>query len=146
MGNPRILPCDAAAIRAAVSVPACAARRSWVLAAAVLGSTLAYIDESVVNVALPRLESDLRATLSAMQWVINAYTLCMSALLLIGGAAADQFGRRRVFLIGIAVRCGLTDLRRGARRADARRGTHAPGGRCGTARALLARADRCRVR
>ena len=103
MGNPRILPCDAAAIRAAASVPACAARRSWVLAAAVLGSTLAYIDESVVNVALPRLESDLQATLSAMQWVINAYTLCMSALLLIGGAAADQFGRRRMFLIGVTL-------------------------------------------
>src|SRR6516225_5928107 len=103
MGNPRILPCDAAAIRAAASVPACASRRSWVLAAAVLGSTLAYIDESVVNVALPRIESDLHATLSAMQWVINGYTLCMSALLLIGGAAADRFGRRRVFLIGIAL-------------------------------------------
>ncbi|MBV9726498.1 MAG: MFS transporter [Gammaproteobacteria bacterium] len=103
MGNPRILPCDAAAISAAVSVPACASRRGWVLAAAVLGSTLAYIDESVVNVALPKLESDLHATLSAMQWVINAYTLCMSALLLIGGAAADQFGRRRVFLIGVAL-------------------------------------------
>ena len=103
MANPRILPCDAGVIRAAVSVPACAKRRTWVLIAAVLGSTLAYVDESVVNVALPTLESDLHATLAAMQWVINAYTLCMSALLLIGGAAADQFGRRRVFVIGIAV-------------------------------------------
>ena len=103
MANPKILPCDEGAIRAAASVPACAARRTWVLVAAVLGSSLAYIDESVVNVALPTLESDLHATLAAMQWVINAYTLCMSALLLIGGATADQFGRRRVFLIGVAV-------------------------------------------
>src|SRR5215467_10144296 len=103
MANPRILPCDAAVIRTAASVPACAARRTWVLIAAVLGSTLAYIDESVVNVALPTLESDLHATLAAMQWVINAYTLCMSALLLIGGAAADQFGRRRIFIIGVLV-------------------------------------------
>jgi EmrB/QacA subfamily drug resistance transporter len=103
MGNPKLLPCGEAAIRAAASVPACAARRTWVLVAAVLGSTLAYIDESVVNVALPKLESDLHTTLAAMQWVINAYTLSMSALLLIGGATADQFGRRRVFLIGVVL-------------------------------------------
>ncbi len=103
MGNPKLLPCDEGALRAAASVPACAARRTWVLVAAVLGSTLAYIDESVVNVALPKLESDLHTTLAAMQWVINAYTLSMSALLLIGGAAADQFGRRRVFLLGVAL-------------------------------------------
>jgi EmrB/QacA subfamily drug resistance transporter len=64
---------------------------------------MAFVDESVVNVALPRIESDLQTTLSVMQWVINAYTLCMSALLLVGGAAADQFGRRRIFLIGVTV-------------------------------------------
>ena len=114
MGNPKLLPCDAAAIRAAPASAACAARRVWVLVAAVLGSTLAFVDESVVNVALPGIESDLHATLAAMQWVVNAYTLCMSALLLIGGASADQFGRRRVFLIGIGVfavaslACGLS--------------------------------------
>jgi len=103
LANSRALPCDAAAIRAAASVPACKARKSWVLTAAVLGSTLAFVDESVINVALPTIESDLRTTLAAMQWVINAYTLCMSALLLIGGAAADQFGRRRMFLIGVSL-------------------------------------------
>jgi EmrB/QacA subfamily drug resistance transporter len=103
LGNPKAFPCDQGAIRSSPSVPACAARKSWVLAAAVLGSTLAFVDESVVNVALPRIESDLHTTLPAMQWVINAYTLCMSALLLIGGAAADQFGRRRIFLIGVTV-------------------------------------------
>jgi EmrB/QacA subfamily drug resistance transporter len=103
VANPRALPCDEAAIRAAVSVPACAARKVWVLTAAVLGSTLAFIDQSVVNVALPRIESELHASLGAMQWVINAYTLCMSALLLVGGAAADHFGRRRIFVIGIGI-------------------------------------------
>ena len=103
MANPKMLPCDAAAIRAVPGSAACAARRRWVLVAAVLGSTLAFVDESVVNVALPKMESDLHTTLAAMQWVINAYTLCMSALLLIGGATADQFGRRRVFLIGVVV-------------------------------------------
>jgi EmrB/QacA subfamily drug resistance transporter len=103
VSNPKALPCDEAAIRSSPSVPACAQRKSWVLAVAVLGSTLAFIDESVVNVALPKIESDLRTTLAAMQWVINAYTLCMSALLLVGGAAADRFGRRLIFVIGVSI-------------------------------------------
>jgi EmrB/QacA subfamily drug resistance transporter len=103
VANPKALPCDEAVIRSSPGVPACAARRAWVLAAAVLGSTLAFIDESVVNVALPKMESDLHTTLAAMQWVINAYTLCMSALLLIGGATADRFGRRRIFVIGVSL-------------------------------------------
>jgi EmrB/QacA subfamily drug resistance transporter len=90
-------------MRAGTSVTACVRRKKWVLATAVLGSTLAFVDESVVNVAVPTIESDLHATLAAMQWVINAYTLCLSALLLIGGAAADQFGRRRVFIIGVSI-------------------------------------------
>ena len=64
---------------------------------------MAFIDTSVVNVALPKMESELATTLSSMTWVINAYTLCLSALLLIGGAAADQFGRRRIFIIGISI-------------------------------------------
>src|SRR5579862_9822412 len=78
-------------------------RKTWVLVAAVLGSTMAFVDESVVNVALPRIENDLHASLAAMQWVVNAYTLFMSALLLTGGATADRFGRRLIFLIGTAV-------------------------------------------
>jgi EmrB/QacA subfamily drug resistance transporter len=88
-------------------------RQSWVLAACVLGSSMAFIDSSVVNVALPKMESELQTTLAYMTWVINAYTLCMSALLLIGGAAADQIGRRRIFMIGItifsiaSIGCGL---------------------------------------
>ncbi|MGO9803600.1 MAG: MFS transporter [Steroidobacteraceae bacterium] len=102
MGNPSTLPGDERAIRARRSVPACASVRGWVLAAAVTGSTLASIDESVVNVALPRIEGDLHATLAAMQWVINAYTLSMSALLLVGGAAADRFGRRLMFVAGVS--------------------------------------------
>lgn len=84
-------------------MPACVRQRSWVLAAAVLGSTLAFIDTSVVNVALPAIEGNLRTSLVAMQWVVNAYTLCMSALLLLGGAAADQFGRRLMFIVGVSI-------------------------------------------
>src|SRR5471030_1425857 len=90
-----------------------ARQKRWVLVCAVLASTMAFVDESVVNVALPRMEADLHTSLSAMQWVINAYTLSMSALLLIGGAAGDRFGRRRIFMIGVSVftlasiACGL---------------------------------------
>ena len=102
MINSKAQPCAAEVIRSTRGTSACPRRdKSWVLAAAVLGSTMAFVDESVVNVALPTIEADLGTTLAAMQWVINAYTLCMSALLLIGGAAADRFGRRVVFLIGI---------------------------------------------
>ena len=103
MANPKAFPCGEIAIQASPTAPACVRRRLWVLVAAVLGSTLAFVDESVVNVALPQMESDLHATLSAMQWVINAYTLCMSAVLLLGGAAADQFGRRLIFVVGVSV-------------------------------------------
>jgi EmrB/QacA subfamily drug resistance transporter len=98
----KTLPCAAEIIRSTRGTTVCSRQdKAWVLAVAVLGSTMAYIDESVVNVALPRIEADLHTTLASMQWVINAYTLCMSALLLIGGAAADQFGRRKLFLVGI---------------------------------------------
>jgi EmrB/QacA subfamily drug resistance transporter len=73
------------------------------LAATVLGSSIAFINASVVNVALPAIRSDLNASVVAIQWVVNAYTLCLAALILIGGAAGDHFGRRRLFAAGIAV-------------------------------------------
>jgi EmrB/QacA subfamily drug resistance transporter len=102
--NPKARPCEEAQIRSTRGAAPCAGReKAWVLAAAVLGSTMAFVDESVVNVALPRIETDLGTTLPAMQWVINAYTLCMSALLLIGGAAADQIGRRAIFMTGVGI-------------------------------------------
>ena len=113
MINPEALPCGAGAIRSTPSVPACMRRRSWVLAAAVLGSTLAFVDTSIVNVSLPAIEGNLRTSLVAMQWVVNGYALCLSALLLLGGAAADQFGRRLMFIVGVSifaaasVGCGL---------------------------------------
>ena len=81
--KPTTPPCAELTIRATPEVPACARRKTWVLAAAVLGSTMAFVDESVVNVALPRIEASLHTTLPAIQWIINAYTLCISALLLI---------------------------------------------------------------
>jgi EmrB/QacA subfamily drug resistance transporter len=113
--NPRPRPCDEQTIRAARGTVDCVARqRRWILVATILASVIAYIDESVVNIALPAMAKDLAASVGAIQWVINAYTLLLSAFLLVGGAAADKLGRRRVFITGTAVftiasvACGLS--------------------------------------
>ncbi len=93
------------AARAAPPAPAGAspcteAARPWVLAATILASAMAFIDASVVTIALPVLQTDLGAGIGALQWVVNAYTLILGALILIGGAAGDRFGRRRLFVLG----------------------------------------------
>ena len=75
----------------------------WVLVASILASSMAFVDGTVVNVALPAIQADLRATLADMQWVVESYALFLSALLLVGGSLGDRFGRRRVFLIGVAL-------------------------------------------
>jgi EmrB/QacA subfamily drug resistance transporter len=74
----------------------------WTLTASILASSLAFVDGSVTNVALPAIRQDLSASAADLQWVINAYLLPLSALLLLGGAAGDRFGRRLMFLGGIA--------------------------------------------
>jgi EmrB/QacA subfamily drug resistance transporter len=85
----------------------------WVLVATILGSSLTFIDGTAVNVALPALQADLGATVSEVQWVIEAYALFLSALLLVGGSLGDRCGRRRIFLAGVAgfaaasAACGL---------------------------------------
>lgn len=86
---------------------------SWILAATILGSSMAFIDGTVVNVALPALQNNLNATVVDVQWVIESYALFLASLLLVGGALGDHFGRRIVFIIGVAlftlasVWCGL---------------------------------------
>jgi EmrB/QacA subfamily drug resistance transporter len=76
-------------------------RGRWVLAASVLGSGMAFLDATVVNIALPHIGRDFDAELSGLQWTVNAYTLALAALLLTAGSLGDQLGRRRVFVIGI---------------------------------------------
>lgn len=107
-------PCDDGVIRAGPDTSPCAARaKPWILAATILGSSLAFIDGSVVNVALPSIQASLGASASVTQWIINAYLLMLGALILVGGAAGDRFGRRRVFVQGIilftaaSLVCGL---------------------------------------
>ena len=85
----------------------------WVLTATILGSSMAFIDGTVVNIALPVLQQTMGATISDVQWVVEAYTLFLAALMLTGGALGDRLGRKRVFLAGVAVftagsiACGL---------------------------------------
>ncbi len=76
------------------------ARGRWLLAAAVLGTGMAFLDQTVVNVALPTLGDDLGASVSQLQWVVNAYLVTLASLVLAGGALGDRFGRRRVFELG----------------------------------------------
>ena len=77
------------------------ARGRWVLTATVLGSGMAMLDGTVVNVALPRIGRNLGADLTALQWTVNAYTLTLSGLLLLGGSLGDRLGRRRIFVLGV---------------------------------------------
>ena len=86
-----------------MSSPCPPASRKWVLAATILGSSMAFIDGTVVNVALPTLQTNLNASLADVQWVIEAYALLLSAFLLVGGSLGDHYGRRRIFLIGVIV-------------------------------------------
>lgn len=96
-------PCDGGVVLAGRGgVPCRPEAEPWVLAATILGSGMASIDGTAVNVALPTLQRNLGATVSEVQWVVEAYALFLSALLLVGGALGDRFGRRRVFLIGVA--------------------------------------------
>src|SRR5207302_10195783 len=73
----------------------------WVLLATVLGSSIASLDATVVNIALPRIGRDLGTGLSGLQWTVNAYTLTLSGFLLLGGSLGDRYGRKRVFVIGV---------------------------------------------
>ncbi|GAB4584136.1 MFS transporter [Nocardia sp. IFM 10818] len=73
----------------------------WVLLATVLGSGMAMLDATVVNVALPRIGDEFDASMAGLQWTVNAYTLTLAGLILLGGALGDRFGRRKIFLVGV---------------------------------------------
>jgi EmrB/QacA subfamily drug resistance transporter len=108
-------PCDVGIIRATPAFPAelSAKRKRLTLAATILGSSMAFIDGSVVNIALPAIQQALHADAAFTQWIVNAYLLLLGAMVLVGGSAADLYGRRKIFLLGITVftaasiACGL---------------------------------------
>ena len=98
-------PGDTGVIRATPAFPVALSqrRKRLTLAATILGSSMAFIDGSVVNIALPAIQQALHADAASTQWIVNAYLLLLGALVLVGGAAADLYGRRRIFLTGIAL-------------------------------------------
>jgi EmrB/QacA subfamily drug resistance transporter len=97
-------PCDEGVISSGKASKECAqARRRWTLAATILGSSMVFIDGTVVNVALPALQKNLGASVTDVQWVIEAYTLFLAALLLFGGSLGDEFGRKKIYAIGVGV-------------------------------------------
>jgi len=107
-------PCNEAVIRAGrATLPCSRAAGPWILAATILGSSMAFIDASVANLALPALQAEFNATVVDLQWVIEAYALFLAALLLMGGALGDRYGRRRMYAAGVAlfalasIWCGL---------------------------------------
>ncbi|HEX4643802.1 MAG TPA: DHA2 family efflux MFS transporter permease subunit, partial [Candidatus Acidoferrales bacterium] len=107
-------PCDDAAVLSATGGIPCADQAGrWILAATILGSSMAFIDSTVVNVALPALQTELHTTVVGVQWVVESYGLFLGALLLIGGSLGDLFGRRFMFLAGVVIfaiasmACGL---------------------------------------
>ena len=105
------LPCDESAIRssrAATSVRAGVG--PWVLAATILGSSMAFIDGTVVSVALPSISAEFQATGQDVQWVVESYALFLSALLLVGGSLGDRFGRRRIYAMGVFLFTGASLL------------------------------------
>lgn len=111
---PMRTPCDEAVMQSArVDAPCQASTQRWILLAAILGSSMAFIDSTVVNVALPALQTGLNASVVDVQWVVESYALLLGALILVGGSLGDLLGRRKVFLAGIAIfaaaslACGL---------------------------------------
>jgi EmrB/QacA subfamily drug resistance transporter len=106
-------PCDEAAILAGSPGKASGGSGKWVLAATILGSSMAFIDSTVVNVALPALQSSLHATITDVQWVVESYALFLASLLLTGGSLGDLYSRRKVFALGVllfsaaSMWCGL---------------------------------------
>jgi EmrB/QacA subfamily drug resistance transporter len=101
MGTPTPAPCDTQLANATRPQPC--SHPTATLAASILGSSLAFIDGYVVNVALPALDHDFHAGAEGLAWLVSAYLLTLSALILLGGAMGDRYGRRRMFLTGIVL-------------------------------------------
>src|SRR5579863_8187041 len=96
-------PCDEAVILAGSCETANTKNGPWILVVTILGSSMTFIDGTVVNVALPALQSDFHTSLADVQWVVESYALFLAALLLIGGSLGDRFGRRKIFSMGLVV-------------------------------------------
>ena len=96
-------PCDEGAILSPRSQSSRVSSGPWVLAATILGSSMAFIDGTAVNVALPALQSGLHATVDQVQWIVESYALFLSSLLLLGGSLGDLYGRAKLFVAGVVL-------------------------------------------
>jgi EmrB/QacA subfamily drug resistance transporter len=103
LAEPPAAPTDRRRSAAGVGLAFNSSRGHWVLAVAVLGSGMAFLDGTVVNVALPDIGRDLDASTAALQWILNGYLLTLASLILLGGSLGDRYGRRRIFVIGVMV-------------------------------------------
>lgn len=103
MNTPVRTPCEDSMIRAKPCAPQPRRHPTWTLVATILGSSIAFIDGTVVNVALPSIQRQLGANAANAQWVIEAYSLFLCALILMGGSFGDRLGRKRIYVIGIAL-------------------------------------------
>jgi EmrB/QacA subfamily drug resistance transporter len=108
-------PCDEGVVRSkGAEAPCSFTAGPWILAATILGSAMAFIDGTVVNVALPEIQARLGATAVDAQWIVESYALFLAALILLGGSLGDHYGRRRIFSLGIiiftaaSVWCGIS--------------------------------------
>src|ERR1700721_3927030 len=107
-------PCDETVMQSPTATDPCGKEaRTWVLSATILGSSMAFIDGTVVNVALPALQASFHATVVDLQWVVESYGVLLAALILVGGSFGDRFGRRLIFIAGVVIfalasgACGL---------------------------------------
>ena len=97
-------PCDEAVMRSSGSQMACRpGAKIWILAATILGSSMAFIDGTIVTVALPALQASFHATVVDLQWVVESYGVLLAALILVGGSLGDHFGRRLIFVAGVLI-------------------------------------------
>jgi MFS family permease len=104
MANIVMQPCDSGVVRWGTAASPCAkSSQPYVLAVTILGSSMVFIDGTVVNVALPALQADMDASVAEVQWVVESYALLLAALLLVGGALGDKHGRKRIFSAGVAL-------------------------------------------
>jgi MFS family permease len=99
-----IQPCDVGVIKCTRGAALCQpSSRPWVIAAASLGSGMAFLDSTVMNVALPAVQMSLDVSARQVQWVFGAFALVLAAFLLVGGSLGDHYGRRRIFVLGTAI-------------------------------------------
>jgi EmrB/QacA subfamily drug resistance transporter len=96
-------PCDAVTQLTATEAPCREAAKPWILTATILASSMAFIDSTAINIALPSLQAGFNATLVDVQWVVESYGLLLGALILVGGSLGDLFGRRLIFMVGVSI-------------------------------------------